>query len=224
MKNRGIFFFLAIFIFFGALFLMCLNANVAKAAESSQCDAQNKNCKHDNDASILAGQCTTQYGQARCGSMSSYLAAMKADCEEQEPSGIDCATIASGGYYGNEAAKFAAFKGGGSGGDIPLAASGGCPEGMRPEGNLCFPVGTGLSEKPVVGIATGILNWMLGLFGSLGILTFVVSGIFYLTAAGDADQEKKAKNAMNMGIIGIIVGLSGFVIIKAIDTILNGGM
>jgi hypothetical protein len=51
----------------------------------------------------------------------------------------------------------------------------------------------------------------------------VISGIFYLTAAGDADQEKKAKLAMKMGIFGIVVGLVGLVIIQAVDLLLRAG-
>jgi len=42
-----------------------------------------------------------------------------------------------------------------------------------------------------------------------------------LTAAGSVDQEKRAKKAMTMSIIGVIVGISGLVIIYAIDKILN---
>lgn len=101
----------------------------------------------------------------------------------------------------------------------------GCPPKFRPLGSggstVCVPSETGLSEKPVVDIINGVLTWILGIFGALGIIAFVVAGIFYLTAAGDAEQEKKSKKAMQMGIMGMIVGLSGFVIITAIDAILN---
>jgi hypothetical protein len=91
------------------------------------------------------------------------------------------------------------------------------------ENGLCFPANTGLSESTVEDVIISVLEWLLGIFGFLGILTFIASGIFYFTAAGDAEQEKKAKNAMKMGIIGIVIGLSGFVIIQAIDAALNAG-
>ena len=96
-----------------------------------------------------------------------------------------------------------------------------CETGFYAENGVCYPSNTGLSESTVEGVITSVLEWLLGVFGFLGILTFIASGIFYLTAAGDAEQEKKAKNAMKMGIMGIIVGLAGFVIIQAIDAALN---
>jgi len=51
----------------------------------------------------------------------------------------------------------------------------------------------------------------------------VISGIMYLTAAGDEDQITKAKSAMKWSIVGVIVGLGGFVAIQAIDSWLDEG-
>lgn len=98
-----------------------------------------------------------------------------------------------------------------------------CPDttNFRLENGVCLPVRTGLSEASVKDVITNVLEWLLGIFGILGIITFLISGAMYLTAAGDADQEKKAKNAMKMGIMGMIVGLAGFVVIQAVDAILN---
>jgi len=104
------------------------------------------------------------------------------------------------------------------------AQAAGCEEGFEPlggAGQVCIPMGTGLSDAPVKDILVAVLEWLLGIFGALGVLTFIISGVFYLTAAGDAELEKKAKNAMTMGIMGVIVGLAGFVVIQAIDMALN---
>ncbi len=67
-----------------------------------------------------------------------------------------------------------------------------------------------------------IVNYLLAIVGILGILGFVVSGILYLTAAGDEDQVGKAKNAMMYSIIGVIVALLGFVVISAISQVFVG--
>lgn len=84
--------------------------------------------------------------------------------------------------------------------------------------------GFGLPEGSITGIVVGVLQWVLYLFGFLGILGFAISGIMYLLSAGDDDQMKRAKNAMNYSIIGIIVGLSGVVLMKAIYMILSQGL
>lgn len=81
--------------------------------------------------------------------------------------------------------------------------------------------GFGLPAGSVMGIVQNILVWILGLFGIIGILGFLISGIIYLTAAGDEDRMAYAKRAMMYSIIGVIVGLIGFVIIQAIDYALN---
>lgn len=79
----------------------------------------------------------------------------------------------------------------------------------------------GLPGGSIMGIAVNILSWLLGLFGIIGILGFLISGIIYLTAAGDEERMAYAKRAMQYSIIGVIVGLVGFVVIQAIDYALN---
>lgn len=70
-------------------------------------------------------------------------------------------------------------------------------------------------------IKTG-MNYLLAILGFIGIIAFVISGILYLTAAGDEKRAEKAKNAMTAAITGVIVALIGFVIIQAVNTFLQG--
>jgi hypothetical protein len=85
-----------------------------------------------------------------------------------------------------------------------------------------MPVNPGLPGASIIAIVGNLLMWLLSLFAILGILGFVLSGVFYLTSAGDDDQIKKAKKIMMNSIIGILVGLAGFVIMQAIFRMLNG--
>ena len=66
------------------------------------------------------------------------------------------------------------------------------------------------------------MKWLLGIFGFLAVIAFVISGIQYLMAAGDEDQAKAAKRNVQYSIVGIIVALSGFVILTAINAALTG--
>lgn len=88
--------------------------------------------------------------------------------------------------------------------------------------NPGFLGGAGLPAGSIMGIVSNILLWLLGLFGFIGVIGFVISGIIYLTAAGDDTQMERAKKAMNYSIIGVVVGLSGVVLIQAIDWALSG--
>lgn len=91
-------------------------------------------------------------------------------------------------------------------------------------GGVCFPANTGLAD-PSGGIAvilSNVLSWLLGIFTAIAIIAFVISGIMYLTSAGDTNQVEKAKNNAKFALLGVIVGLSGFIVLKAIQLALSG--
>jgi hypothetical protein len=81
----------------------------------------------------------------------------------------------------------------------------------------------GLPQGSILGIASNLLFWLLAIFAIAGVVGFVISGIFYLVAAGDEGTAEKGKNGIKWSIIGIIVGLSGFLIMQAVAALLSGG-
>lgn len=88
-------------------------------------------------------------------------------------------------------------------------------------GGVCFPSGTGLSEKSIVEILTSFISWILAIFGFIAILGFIISGVQYILATGDEGMAETAKRNMKYSIIGVIVALSGWIVIKAVDAFLN---
>ena len=82
--------------------------------------------------------------------------------------------------------------------------------------------GYGLPGGSIYSIIVGILNWLLALIGIIGIIGFLIAGAMYILSAGDEKRAGNAKSAMTNSIIGIIVALAGFVIIKAANAMLNG--
>jgi len=80
----------------------------------------------------------------------------------------------------------------------------------------------GLPSGSILEIIQNFLFWLLAIFGIAGIFGFVISGIMYLIASGDDDMIKRAKTGMTYSIVGIIVGLSGFVALQAINSWLSG--
>ena len=79
-----------------------------------------------------------------------------------------------------------------------------------------MPAGT------IYGIISNILSWILAVFFLVGLIGFIISGLMYLTSSGDDTRMGQAKKAMTYSIIGVIVGLSGFVIMQAITLMLGG--
>jgi len=107
-------------------------------------------------------------------------------------------------------------------GILYIAAFLGMALGARAQGGVQVPQNTGLPSGTLFTVIENLTKWLLGIFGFLAIIAFIVSGIMYLTAAGDEDQQKKAKRQMYWSIIGVIVGLSGYIVIKAVDAWLKG--
>ncbi len=78
-----------------------------------------------------------------------------------------------------------------------------------------------LSQDSISDILTRIMNWLLGILGIGAIISFVVAGIIYLTAAGDEGKTEQAKNMMTYAIIAIVVALVGYVVVKTISGLLG---
>ena len=73
----------------------------------------------------------------------------------------------------------------------------------------------------IAGVLNNFLQWILRIFGILAILAFIISGVMYLTAAGEVPRIDKAKTAMKWSIVGIVIGLGGLIIILTINDLLN---
>lgn len=79
-----------------------------------------------------------------------------------------------------------------------------------------------LPSSSIFNIVTGIFFWLLAIIGIVAMISFAISGVMYLTAAGNENQIERAKRTMTYSIIGVIVGLSGFVVLQAVMYMLSG--
>jgi len=82
--------------------------------------------------------------------------------------------------------------------------------------------GFGLPSGQIGDIIRAVLTWLLGAVGLIAIIAFAISGIQYMISAGNEDMIKTAKSHMTWSIVGVIVALSGLVIVFAIDRALRG--
>ena len=103
-----------------------------------------------------------------------------------------------------------------------VTGPGTCPANTTKVSGVCFPTGTGLSEASVSDILKTFMSWLLGIFTVLAVMAFVVSGIQYLVSTGDEGIIETAKMNAKWSLVGIIVGLSGFLMIQAVSALLNG--
>lgn len=79
-----------------------------------------------------------------------------------------------------------------------------------------------ITDAPTVAEAVlNTLTFLLQVFGALAIIGIVLSGIMYLTAAGSEKQIEKAKKAFSYSVVGIVVALGGYILIKTISSLLS---
>lgn len=91
---------------------------------------------------------------------------------------------------------------------------------------VTLPTGTGLPEPsgrdPVNTVATTFMNWLLSILGVLAVIAFVISGIQYITSAGNQDSIETAKKNMKWSIVGVAVALISLTILNTIYNITTG--
>lgn len=85
---------------------------------------------------------------------------------------------------------------------------------------------TGDEESELQGRIKNTLNQVYLWIGIIAVIVVVISGIMYMTSAGNPEKVKGAKNAMTYSIIGLLVTLAAFAItnlvINAVDGIKPG--
>ena len=69
-----------------------------------------------------------------------------------------------------------------------------------------------------------LLNWLLSIFTFLSIISFVITGIMFIFSGSDPNLREKAKGGLIYSIIGIAVGISGYIILNTIYGIMGGSI
>ncbi len=85
--------------------------------------------------------------------------------------------------------------------------------------NIDLPENTGLpnhGKNDVKGAIEDVLNAILGILAVLSILMIVVSGVMYITSAGDQGRVDTAKKMLTYSIVGLVVSLLGYVIVFSV--------
>jgi len=88
---------------------------------------------------------------------------------------------------------------------------------------VALPTNVGLPSGSLISVVSNFTDWLLGIFGFLAIISFLVSGMMYFFSAGDDTAQEKAKKQMTWSIIGVVIGLIGLVVVYTVDMFLNGG-
>ncbi len=82
-----------------------------------------------------------------------------------------------------------------------------------------------LGNTPIQFIIGRVVSGLLGILGTLSLLMFVYGGFVWMTAAGNEEKIKKAKNTIVYSAIGLIVSFSSYAILRfLISDVLRGAV
>ncbi len=71
-------------------------------------------------------------------------------------------------------------------------------------------------------LATTVINVILALAGSALVLFIIVGGFLLITAGGNEEQSEKGKKVMTNAVLGMVVVIMAFAIVKIIANTLTG--
>ena len=78
---------------------------------------------------------------------------------------------------------------------------------------------TDMQNKSIAGeggLISILINFLLWTVGVLSVVMIIFSGFRYITSAGDAAKTKSAQTALTYSIVGLIVAILAWVIVKMI--------
>ena len=76
-------------------------------------------------------------------------------------------------------------------------------------------------NKTVGGVANEIIQLVTGLVAFIAVGVVLYGGITYITSTGDAAKVTKAKRAIMYGVVGLVISIMAFAIVRFVPKILG---
>jgi len=78
-----------------------------------------------------------------------------------------------------------------------------------------------LTKGDITDFANDIAGWLYIIGFAIALIVIIVGGISYMTAGGNEEQEKKAKQTIVKGLIGAAIILVAGVILDTLENIIG---
>jgi len=89
--------------------------------------------------------------------------------------------------------------------------------GLIDSSNPIEKLNTGTAgETTLTGLVLTVINYFLGFLGLIAVIMVIYGGVSYVTSAGNDEAVGKAKKIIMYALIGLIIILLSFVVVKAI--------
>lgn len=104
-------------------------------------------------------------------------------------------------------------------GDPPTSYSPSNPTSYSPLG---FEIENPLNADSFTELLVNIINWVGGIASTVAVLMVVIAGFQYMISGGDENKTKSAMNTIKWSLIGLLIVLMSWAILKEVLSILNG--
>lgn len=91
-------------------------------------------------------------------------------------------------------------------------------------GSEPVPGGFDKSTTNVSQLIGKILNIVLGIVGLIAVLFLVWGGFQYITSAGDEEKVKSAKGTMINALIGVVVVILAYALVRVVTNAIGGNV
>ncbi len=69
-----------------------------------------------------------------------------------------------------------------------------------------------------------LLNWLLSIFTFIAVISFIITGIMFIFSGSNPELKTQAKSGLVYSIIGIAIGISGWIILGTIANLMGGSI
>ncbi len=76
--------------------------------------------------------------------------------------------------------------------------------------------GSGAATGDEMDLLETATNWILGITGAVAVIMIIFGGFRYITASGNTDMMNKAKEILIKAIIGLVIVIVAYVVVRAI--------
>ena len=76
----------------------------------------------------------------------------------------------------------------------------------------------GCGSPSIDGIFAGVTNTLIFLVGAVSVIMIIIGGLRYVLSNGDPKQAETGRNTIMYAVIGIVVAIAAFAIVKFITS------
>jgi len=77
-------------------------------------------------------------------------------------------------------------------------------------------------DVQVMEVLERISDWLFAILLIVAVIFITIAGYFFVTAAGDTDKVKRARDFVMYALIGVLVGFLAKGLVKLVETIVTG--